>query len=137
MKIIENKLGSLLATTLVMMLFTIGVNSQNNVQNEQQQTNKVQRFVDMDTNNDGSISKTEFQFEGFDEFDTDQNGVLSRSEYREYNRSTMRNQGNGQNKNNNAKKGKGLGNGSGTCPKGGKNFAKMKKTKPKGLGKSF
>ena len=143
MKIIENKLGSLLAATFVAMFFSTGMNSQNNAQNKNQQANKVQRFVDLDVNKDGSISKTEFQFEAFDKFDTDQNGVLSRNEYREVNRSNANCQGNGsnkangQNKNKSANQGKMQGKGSGTCPNGGKNFAKMKNCKPRKLGKSL
>lgn len=140
MKIIENKFGTLLLAGFAMVFFSNSANAQNEVQKEQQQTNKVQRFVDVDTNRDGLISKAEFQSDAFDKFDADQNGVLSRSEYREINRSIVRaqgnisNQGNRQNKNNNAKKGNGQGKGLGTCPNGGKKFAK-KNCKPKGKGK--
>ena len=136
MKTPENKLISLFMAAFIVMFFSIAVNSQNDVQNGQEQTNKVQRFVDMDINKDGSISKTEFQSDVFDEFDTDQNGVLSRNEYRAINRSTKKNQANGQ-RNMNSNKGKKQGKGLGTCPNGRKQFAKKKNCKPKQIGKSF
>ncbi len=124
-KVINNIAYSFFCMPLVIMLFFTGVVS---AQNTAQRNSKTERFIDKDTNKDGFISRSEYQFDSFDEFDTDQNGKLSRNEFRAYNctskRNSMGNQGNGRSNGRGNGEGKinernkNQANGSGICPYG-------------------
>lgn len=145
--IIKNKFNSLkIVVPFIMILLSAGMaNSQNTEQNTQQNRVNAQRFVDLDTNNDGFIGQNEFQFGSFNDFDVDKNGKLSHNEFRKYNRSIQRNaqsnakpmngSGNANGQGNQNAKGKNNGmkqnnrKGTGVCPNGNvpakkKNFAK-------------
>jgi len=135
MKITENKLNSLLVVTFFAMFFTTGMGySQNNTQNDQQ-IDKLQRFIELDLDNDGYITKSEFQSSSFDTYDNDQNGKLSRSEYREMKQSINQAQcnynGNSSTQSNRDAKGKR------NCPYGNQNgkWKNCGKQKTKGIGK--
>lgn len=92
MKNVNNRSYSLLLVPFIAMFSSIGViNAQNRVQNRQQGISNTQRFIDVDANSDGFIGQDEYKFGSFNEFDTDQDGKLSRIEYQRKNRSTKRN----------------------------------------------
>ncbi|MGB5435798.1 MAG: hypothetical protein WBM98_07905 [Maribacter sp.] len=148
--VINNSTYSVLLVPLIAMFSIIGtINAQNTIQNKQQSTNTVQRFIDVDTNNDGFISQDEYQFGPFNEFDTDKDGRLSRNEYRDKNRALNRNivgngkaginngKGNGQTQRGNGKgqrigQGNGQKNGTGVCPYGNQCPRKKSGTKTRG-----
>ncbi|HKK11322.1 MAG TPA: EF-hand domain-containing protein [Flavobacteriaceae bacterium] len=141
MKKAENKLSNLWVVTLCAMFFTtMAMNAQNSVQNENKQINKAQRFIDLDANTDGFISKSEFQFSSFDKFDVDENGKLSRNEFRAMKHSIIRTQNNNgmgitpnrQDRNGNVEPGNRQGNGTGVCPYGNRSAKKKNCIKLKG-----
>lgn len=124
---INKSVYSVLLVPLIAMFSIIGTtNAQNTIKSNQHSTNKVQRFIDVDTNNDGFISQDEYQLGSFNEFDTDKDGKLSRNEYRNKNRDLNRNiVGNGRTSNNKGKgnngqtqrgNGKGKKNSTDVCP---------------------